>query len=1142
MIDMRTGKSPLGPSSRAIIIIGLTLLMLVQSLALLPAPMAGAEGAPSSRIIVVSNQTSIPLAMGTPSTGLSPFTGILVNRMGVHVTGQVVDGNYTPLWQPGAVGNRGLGDALVHWSFGAEADRAHTITADSSGRFSLFITPEVEAPATASLGFWFDGRSDTVYGIPIYPPAEVVYDVRISESADLTVQPAQTRVMAGDTMLVRGSMAGPGGSPAAGEGLIAYVDGQPAVANPHAGWFVDNVMLYPLTTGFEDGLDGFTAGGKGTWSSGIPSAGPKAGSGSIKCAGAAMGGGYAYDADGWLESPTVDMSGTDQAVLVFDSWSDIAKGDEIVIELSNDGGLTWPVREAVDTGATWATIDIPIGVFTGTAYGTVNFVHSPDVRFRFRLIGHTMPVTTTTDGSYEFLYSVPVDKAAGPAVITVDHPSSSNYASTAATASVDVARWTNIETVGPDAAYRGVPAEARAKLTDSDGSLLTTSFQGLQVAKPTVRAWLRQGSKETYLGESAIDKDGYSSIGIETGRSDSLGPAQVRFYFTGNEFYAPAEAIRDMVFKAHTAVVITSPRTASLVAEDSLEVTGDVMVVGLESSSGAAQDPIAKKDVQIFLDGIMVGTTATDDQGHYSFTYNVKGVDIGSAVIRVAFPGDKVYEPSDATVDLSILSDTLIEATPKTVLKGDTAIIDGTLSSAQGGVQGVVEVAVGGSVYTKVATAVSGRFSVEYKVPWTTEPGPLPVTLTFMGTKAYRPTTTRVDFTVMAYTMFQIPKDPVNAHRGATATIRGRLVEIWAGQPGDPVAGADIHLRLPMWSLYSATTNLDGNFTYIYTVPSLLQVGDTTALVSYSSDYRQYSSANISLRITSATTMAFAELGPNPATVGSDTLAKIVLTDDMGDPVAGRKVKVVSVQPGTETVLFEGPTDPSGALTFSTTMNDTGARTLYARFDGDGYYEASEASQYLYVGPASKTATPLQRQPTIVLGGSLSLILLLAVALTENGKYFLFKLVLVPMYSKLKKEDVLDHFVRGQIYGLIRVTPGAHYNMIKQRLDLSNGVLSYHLSTLEREGYILSEMDGIYKRFYPNHVKFEVDYPIFLSKLQERIVDFIKSKPGITQKEVAKELGLSTSTVNDNILVLKQANILDLRRDGKRTRCYLVES
>jgi len=73
-------------------------------------------------------------------------------------------------------------------------------------------------------------------------------------------------------------------------------------------------------------------------------------------------------------------------------------------------------------------------------------------------------------------------------------------------------------------------------------------------------------------------------------------------------------------------------------------------------------------------------------------------------------------------------------------------------------------------------------------------------------------------------------------------------------------------------------------------------------------------------------------------------------------------------------------------------------------------------------------------------------------------------------------------------------------------------------------------------------VKFEVDYPIFLSKLQERIVDFIKSKPGITQKEVAKELALSTSTVNDNIQVLKQANILDLRRDGKRTRCYLVEA
>jgi predicted transcriptional regulator len=111
-----------------------------------------------------------------------------------------------------------------------------------------------------------------------------------------------------------------------------------------------------------------------------------------------------------------------------------------------------------------------------------------------------------------------------------------------------------------------------------------------------------------------------------------------------------------------------------------------------------------------------------------------------------------------------------------------------------------------------------------------------------------------------------------------------------------------------------------------------------------------------------------------------------------------------------------------------------------------------------------------------------------------------------------------------------------------EKLDLKNGVLSYHLSTLEREGYVLSEMDGIYRRFYPNSVKFEVDYPIFLSKLQERIVDFIKSRPGLTQKEVAKELGISTSTANDNIQVLSQALILELKRDGKRTRCYLVET
>jgi predicted transcriptional regulator len=72
------------------------------------------------------------------------------------------------------------------------------------------------------------------------------------------------------------------------------------------------------------------------------------------------------------------------------------------------------------------------------------------------------------------------------------------------------------------------------------------------------------------------------------------------------------------------------------------------------------------------------------------------------------------------------------------------------------------------------------------------------------------------------------------------------------------------------------------------------------------------------------------------------------------------------------------------------------------------------------------------------------------IANTEAGKYWFLKFLILPLYVKLSKKDVLDHFIRGQIYGYLVVHPGDNYTTIKQNLDLTNGTLTYHLDVLER--------------------------------------------------------------------------------------------
>jgi len=89
---------------------------------------------------------------------------------------------------------------------------------------------------------------------------------------------------------------------------------------------------------------------------------------------------------------------------------------------------------------------------------------------------------------------------------------------------------------------------------------------------------------------------------------------------------------------------------------------------------------------------------------------------------------------------------------------------------------------------------------------------------------------------------------------------------------------------------------------------------------------------------------------------------------------------------------------------------------------------------------------------------------------TERGKAGLFALFL-PLYTRLKDDEVLDQFTRGQIFGYIRVHPGDTYTDIKRNLGLNNGTLTYHLDVLGKQGYVRAVVRGARKMFFPVDVQ-----------------------------------------------------------------------
>jgi predicted transcriptional regulator len=157
---------------------------------------------------------------------------------------------------------------------------------------------------------------------------------------------------------------------------------------------------------------------------------------------------------------------------------------------------------------------------------------------------------------------------------------------------------------------------------------------------------------------------------------------------------------------------------------------------------------------------------------------------------------------------------------------------------------------------------------------------------------------------------------------------------------------------------------------------------------------------------------------------------------------------------------------------------------------------------------------------------------------TEVGKLALLSLIL-PLYTRIKKEEVLDNEIRGMIRGYIIANPGDNYNSIKRALGLNNGALAHHLRVLEKAEIIQSKQDGMFKRFYPAGMKIPYEDGGEISEMQRILLLKIADSPGISQKEVARLLGLSKGVINYHVKVLYAKQLIKMEKRGRKTHCYV---
>jgi predicted transcriptional regulator len=169
------------------------------------------------------------------------------------------------------------------------------------------------------------------------------------------------------------------------------------------------------------------------------------------------------------------------------------------------------------------------------------------------------------------------------------------------------------------------------------------------------------------------------------------------------------------------------------------------------------------------------------------------------------------------------------------------------------------------------------------------------------------------------------------------------------------------------------------------------------------------------------------------------------------------------------------------------------------------------------------------------------------VVATEVGRFAFFCLLL-PLYSRLKRDKLLDNFTRGRIYGHIENHPGVHYSELLRDLNLGNGTLAYHLKTLESENMIRTVREGQYRLFFPKTEAGRQSMKRFdplvkkankqISGTRLSIRNLISSTPGLSETEIAQWLNISKQTVHYHIREMESMHMIKVHREGNSTRCF----
>ncbi len=144
--------------------------------------------------------------------------------------------------------------------------------------------------------------------------------------------------------------------------------------------------------------------------------------------------------------------------------------------------------------------------------------------------------------------------------------------------------------------------------------------------------------------------------------------------------------------------------------------------------------------------------------------------------------------------------------------------------------------------------------------------------------------------------------------------------------------------------------------------------------------------------------------------------------------------------------------------------------------------------------------------------------------------------LILPLFTRIAKPQVLGHESRERVHAAIRERPGIHIAALQSTLQLNSGTLLHHLRTLERHRLVTSRREGRFRRYYPGDAAVPPVSPSPLSVVAQRILDELERSGETAFTEMADRLGVSKQRLSYNVKVLRARGLVELVPSGDGAR------